>query len=82
MIFVQPLCREDLRASDPRAGRGVGEEGFLFLEYKRSRSGSQRDRIQEAGGVEEDTGSRSTRAEAEASGHQLRERRGYAWNLL
>ena len=48
------MCREDLRGSEPRAGRGVGEEGFLFLEYKRSRSGSQRDRIQEAGGVEGD----------------------------
>ena len=35
-------------------GEGRVEEGFLFLEYKRSRSGSQRGRIQEAGGLFED----------------------------
>ena len=40
------VCRDNLRPSEPRPGRGVGEEGFLFLEYKRSR-------IQEASGVEE-----------------------------
>ena len=33
-------------------GDGAGGEGFLFVEYKRNRSGSQRDRIQEASGVE------------------------------
>ena len=54
VIFEQPVCRDDLQRSEPGSGREEGEEGFLFLEYKRSRSGSQRDRIQEASGVEGD----------------------------
>ena len=70
MIYRPPWYREDLQVSEPRSGRGEGEEGFLFLEYKRSRSGSQRDIIQEPGGVQEDScttrGLHASRPEASA----------------